>query len=193
MLKYLIFFLIIINVHGFTLFNDLYMIDIDDNKLIIKNHFEDNINVTMKYEQIYENNITPTNNYNNILFNYFLQDISEYYHYIGTTMKKDNMYFDANYEMNNYITNVQLRISGSTFDNMATGFIISLSFNSPINYDGKYILEIKDYIIQFNEYTYTDDNYKLVTVERFGNNFYLHFPYYEKFSQYQFMIKKNEN
>ncbi len=77
------------------------------------------------------------------------------------------------------------------FQNMENDFIVKLEFNCPVNYNGKYYLEAKDYIIVFSENAMLDTDKKPVGVERFGNNFYLNFPSFKENLLYNYTIYYN--
>jgi len=74
---------------------------------------------------------------------------------------------------------------------MNNELILNLSFNGPVNYDGEYYLEIKDIIVVFSNKVIVDQENKTITVERFGNNFYLHFPSFKECLLYDFIIYCN--
>ena len=177
-----------------TLSNFLFKADFDKNNIILTNYKDTNY-VNIKYEKIDE-----SNNINNIEFNYFYSDEIDVYNTIITSMEHNDFYFEAlntmSYSIHNYdknSLNVSLMVMDYKFQDMSNEFIINLSFNSPVNYDGEYYLEINDFIIVFSEIVLFDSGNKTasVTVERFGNNFYLHFPAFKEYILYDFIIYYN--
>jgi hypothetical protein len=198
--------LLIINVltiHGLdtdlTLSNLMFKADFNSNGIILSNYNNQNY-INIKYETMYENNHDNDNNNNikNIKFNIFNSDELDVYHAVISGMEDDTFYFEAlntmSYSIHNYeknLLNVSLYVTGYEFKDINNEFIINLSFNSPINYDGEYYLELQDYIIVFSNKVFLDYENKTATVERFGNNFYLHFPSFKEFLLYDFIIYIN--
>ncbi len=198
MKKLLIFLNILLIVSGIdndlTLLNLLFKVDFDKNSIILSNYDNSNY-VNIKYEKIYENN-----NIKPIEFNMFHTDEMDIYNAIITLMQDDDVYFEAlntmSYSIHNYAKNslkVSLIVMDYKFQDMNNEFVINLSFNGPVNYDGEYYLEIKDFIIVFSEKVSFDSDNKssTVTIERFGNNFYLHFPSFKEYMLYDFIIYYN--
>ena len=185
-MKFLILILIV-NVYSYELSNVLFMSNIINNKLILTNYdidYYDNRTVVIQYETIDKEDI---NNYDNILEidnnnistleidNNLLLEINDnndnIYDNISTIMNINNIILNINYVMNYDVysidgNNLNVSIKISNIFNITNKFILSLSFNGPVNFNGINILEIKDYVIIFN------DSCK---VERFGNYFYIHF------------------
>ena len=193
--------ILIINVliiNGFknieTFSNLLFRANFNENGIILSNHDDCNY-INLKYEKFYENN---NNNHNIIKFNTIYSDEMDTYNAITTTVVNDNFYFEAfnimSYSLRHYSKNslkVTLIIMDYVFQNMDNEFIINLSLNSSVNYNGEYYLEIKDYIIVFSDKVYSDNENKTATVERFGTNFYLHFPSFKEYMLYDFIIYYN--
>ena len=80
------------------------------------------------------------------------------------------------------INNIDKNYFDVNINNINTESII-LVFDGPYNYNGLNIIQIKDFIIYF------EDN-NLINLERFGHYFYIHFN--EK-TTYKFIIKYNND
>ncbi len=180
---------------NYSLSNFLFLVNFNNNSLTLNNY--DNTNqLNIKYEKFYENNSNNIIN-NKIEFNYILYDEFDIYSSIQTIMDNDYYLETLNimsYSINNYAKNsleVLVYLSEFQFQNMENDFIINLSFNSPVNYDGEYYLEAKDYIIVFSEKAVLDDNKKSVGIERFGNNFYLSFSSFKDYLLFNYTIYYN--
>jgi hypothetical protein len=187
----------ILIVYGFdnieTFSNLLFKANFNENGIILSNHDYFNY-INIKYEKVYENNHDI--NQKLIKFSTIYSDEIDVYNTITTAMDDNIFYFEALNTMSNSIHNYEknsLKVSlialGYIFQDMNNEFIINLSFNSSVNYDGEYYLEIKDYIIVFSDKVLSDDENKTASVERFGNNFYLHFPSFEEYMIYDFTIR----
>jgi hypothetical protein len=204
LLFYNILIINILLVNGFdnieTFSNLLFKANFNENGIILSNH--DNFNyINIKYEKVYENNHDNDNiiNIKPIKFSTVYSDEMDVYNTITTAMDDNtNFYFEAlntmSYSIHNYERNslkVSLIVLGYIFQDMNNEFIINLSFNSSVNYDGEYYLEIKDYIVVFSDKVLSDNENKTAIVERFGNYFYLHFPSFKEYMIYDFTIYYN--
>ena len=175
-----------------TIENYLFSANINNNKIILNKHFSDCRPIIISYENIFEDN---TNNKKQIIFNEISNDVFDIYNSVISTMNTTNVYFETKHKMTYCISNsysnalhVSFYMKDFKFQDMKNNIILSLSFNSPINYDGKNILEIKDYILTFSDKVISDKKVKNVQIERFGNYFYLHFPSYNDDMYYNFII-----
>jgi hypothetical protein len=176
---------------AFQLYNFLFKADFDKTGIILSNNNNNYINI--KYENIFEGDkVYP------IEFNTFNYDEIDAYNGVITGYENTNFYFEAlnimSYNIYNYETNslkVSLMIMDYKFQDMNNELILNLSFNGPVNYDGEYYLEIKDIIVVFSNKVIVDQENKTITVERFGNNFYLHFPSFKECLLYDFIIYCN--
>ncbi len=183
---------------NFQLSNFLFKADFDKNSIILSNHNNNNY-VNIKYENICEKNLEYDKVFP-IEFNTFNYDEIDAFNGVTTGEETTNFYIEAlntmSYSIHNYEKNslkVSLIVMDYKFQDMNNEFIINLSFNGPVNYDGEYYLEIKDYIIVFSEKVSFDTENKNASakIERFGNNFYLHFPSFKEYMLYDFIIYYN--
>lgn len=178
--------------------NYLFSANINNNKITLNKHFSNCRPIIIKYENIFEEYFEDNNyNYNkqSIIFDDTSNNIFDIHNSLLSTMNTTNLYFEANYKMTYSISNaysnalyVSFYMKNFKYQNMKNNIILSLSFNSPINYDGKYILEIQNYILTFSDNVISDNKIKNVKIERFGNYFYLHFPSYNNEMYYNFII-----
>ncbi len=180
----------------YSLSNFLFLANLNNNSLILKNY--DNTNqLNIKYENFYEENKNLID-YNKINFNYILYDEFDIYRAVLTVMDTNNIYFEAlntmSYSIHNYEQNslkVSLFVMNYKFQDINNEFIINLSFNSPVNYDGEYYLEAKEYIIVFSEEALLDNDKQSVYIKRFGNNFYINFPSFKDYLLFNYTIYYN--
>ncbi len=190
------------NVYDLVLSNDKFSVNFDYDKIILEK-----LNINKKYkfnpiityqnifEDIYETEseiISGTNPKYKILFDNFIEHLGST-NYIKSSVKinNSNTYFESKYQMISDDTLlVSFYISDFKFKNPNNDLLVSLSFTSgPINYNGKYYLEVQDYIINFSNTTTYNLYSDKVSIERFGNYFYIHFPYFEDELFYNFTIK----
>lgn len=202
-MKFLFFFfgLVYINVvkcnninHDLKLINEYFHIKYDNNNIILNNYYTSNVKIN--YEYIAEVDDYKEFNKQSIIFNEFIKETDEFnkFNYVKKVMNNDKLYFEMNYDTifdNNYVE-VFMFMKG--YNNTNNSIVICISFDREIiNYDGQYILEVKDYIINFSNISFSDNKYNEVNVERFGNYFYINFPSYKDYMQYKFMIKYDSN
>ncbi len=160
--------------YDLKLINEYFYVNFDDNSIIFNNYYSDNIKINFEYIS----DITE-NNKQDISFKYFIKEVDEFnkYNILKAVMKNDNIYYEMSYESfyyNNYM---------DVFIKTNSNIIMCISFDKQIiNYNGKNILEVKDYIIS------TDDN---ITIDRFGNYFYFNFTSNDNL--YKFKIKYISN
>ena len=187
---------LIINYINYIIAKPLFNTDFDMNGFNINN-------IYIKYNNYYEANI---NNISTIKFDTINSDNYDNYSYVSTSMYNNNIYFETTniyYNSNNSLK-VILLITNHQFQDIKNNFILSLSFNKiiygftvstiplgPINFNGKYYLEIDGFNIGFSEKALADDANYMVNLERFGNNFYLHFPSFKQYILYEFNIFQN--
>ncbi len=176
--------------YDLLLINEYFNINYDDNNIILNNY--DISNVKINFEYIAEVSNDEEYNKQNIIFNRFIKDTDDFnnFNYVKTSMKTEQLYFEINYEAiynKNYVDVVMfIKNKASTSTN---NIVICISFDKEIiNYNGKYILEVKDYIINFSNISFSDYKYYKVNVERFGNYFYIYFPSYKDFIHYKFIL-----
>ncbi len=199
MIKYIIYLFFIINtivlpVSTNILSSNKFSINLENEKIILEN-FNNNCKYLSKpiikyeniFEDIYETEsdiISKANPKYKVMFDDF--NINK--NYIISSMKFNNSdtYFEVKYQM---ITDktllVSFYISSFEFKDTSNDLLVSLSFNKLVNYDSKYYLEVDDYVINFSNNT---DNFNKVTIERFGNYFYVHLPYFADELYYNFTI-----
>lgn len=163
-----------------------------------------NINdIYIKYNNYYETNV---NNISTIQFDKIETDNYNTYKYVLASMYNDNIFFETTnvyYNSNNSLK-VILLITNHAFQNTNNEFILNLSFNKifygltistkplgPINFNGKYYLEVGDFNIGFSEKVLIDEEYHTTNLERFGNHFYLSFPSFKEYILYEFNIFQN--
>jgi hypothetical protein len=181
--------------YDLKLINEYFNINYDDNYIILNDY--DTSNVKINFEYIAEVNNYEEYNKQNILFNTFIKDTDDLnnFNYVKTSMKNEKLYFEINYEtiFNNNYVEVYMLMKEYNYSNN-NDIVICISFDKQIiNYDGNYILEFKDYIINFSNISFSDYKYNKVNVERFGNYFYINFPSYKDYMQYKFTIKYASN
>jgi hypothetical protein len=173
--------------------NNFY-VDFDYDKISLKEYDRSNKDIIIKYETISEDN---TNKSNKIYFSYFHNELENSIEYVRHIYSFNKTYMEFINEVNhtnkytNNKINVYLFMKGWQFDNN-NNIILNISVNNPVNYDGKYYLEINNFIINFSENCNSDYTHKKVFVERFGNYFYIHFPSYKSSLYYNFSIDYNE-
>jgi len=178
--------------YDLKLTNEYFYINYDDNSIILNNYYSDSY-VKINFEYISESEGSQQN----ILFNTFIKEteVLDNFEYIRALMKNNNLYYEIIYESfynKNYIDVYTMIKKNNTNINDET--IICISFDrAQINYDGNYTLEVKDYIINFSNISFSDYKYNKVNLERFGNYFYIHFPSYLDYIQYTFTIKYEPN
>ncbi len=194
----IIFYIYNINIvyglfEDYSLSNFLFSVNFNKNSLILN---DNNVPLNIKYESFYENNINIK--INKIEFNSILSEEFDIYSGVETIMDTNKYYFQIfniiSYSIHNYAKNtleVSLYLTNFEFENFDNNLIINLSFNCPINYDGKYYLEANNYIIVFSERALLDDNLIKIDVDRFGNNFYLNFPSFKDYLLYNYTIYYN--
>ena len=164
----LLLLLLINSVLSLEIYNMLFFSKINNNQIILDDY--NNNTVFIKYEDIYDNNTFKEKiNFNhNKLFKItydMVYDIYEYkYNYLNISLRMKNITFEEN-------------------------LVLSLSFNNPVNYNGRNVLEIKNYIITFSNTVLVDNKQNNIEIERFGNWFYLHFPVFKNDLYYYFIIR----
>jgi hypothetical protein len=151
-------------------YNMLFFAKINNNQIILDDY--DNNTIIIKYEDIYDNN-----NFKEKI------DFNNQYHKLFKISY--DMIYDVYDYKNNYL-NISLKMKNITFEE---NLVLSLSFNNPINYNGRNVLEIKNYIITFSENVLVDNYKNKIQIERFGNWFYLHFPVFKNDLYYNFIIR----
>jgi hypothetical protein len=178
----IIFLLLIISVsaNNHILENYLFVTNITNSDIILHKHFSNSRPIIIKYINIFEEN--DNNKKHSIIFNETSNNIFDEYNSLISIMNND-LYFEVNYKNTYSISNayynalhVSFYIKNFKFQNMKNNIILGLSFNSPINYDGKYLLEIENYILTFSDTVNSDNIIKNVKIERVGNYFYIIFP-----------------
>ncbi len=179
--------------YDLNIVNQYFYINYDDNYIILNSY--DTPYVKINFEYIAEIDNYEEYNKTNILFNTFIKDDE----YIKTIMKNQKLYFEMNYDTlyNNKYVDVFMfmKENNKIVNNIVNNkIVICISFDKEsINYDGEYILEVKDYVINFSNISFSDGKYNKVNVERFGNYFYIYFPSYKDYIQYKFTIKYEPN
>ena len=181
------------------LVNEYFNINYDDNHITLNNY--DISNVKINFEYIAEVSDDEEYNKQPILFNKFIKDSDDFnkFNYVKTTMHTEKLYFEVNYDTLYYNKFVEVYMFIKNNNISINSIVICISFDKEIiNYDGNYILEVKDYVINFSNISFTAQNsnnkvWNKVTVDRFGNYFYIYFPSYKDFIQYKFIIKYDSN
>ena len=179
--------------YDLNIVNNYFYINYDDNYIILNSY--DTPYVKINFEYIAEIDNNEEYKKTNILFNTFIKDNE----YIKTIMKNKKLYFEMNYDTfynNNYVDVFMFmkEQNKTKYGANINNIVICISFDKEnINYDGKYTLELKDYVINFSNISFSDGKYNKVNVERFGNYFYIYFPSYKDYMQYKFTIKYEHN
>jgi len=188
--------LLIINKITQTISKSLLNTDFDKNGITIND-------IYIKYNNYYETNI---NNISDIQFDTINSDNNDNYTYVLTSMYNHNIYIETTniYYKSNNTLKVILLIMEHEFQNTKNELILNLSFNKifygfniimsplgPINFNGKYYLEVGNFNIIFSEKVLIDNEYHVANLERFGNHFYLNFPSFKQYIIYDFTICEN--
>jgi hypothetical protein len=177
--------------YDLKLISENFYINYDDNNIILNDYNLESI-VKINFEYISDIN---EHYKQNIKFNSFIKETNEFskFNFVKTAMNKDKLYYEINYDALYYTNHLEafMLMKGFTTTNE---IIICISFDREIiNFDGKHTLEIKNYVINFSNISFSDNKYNKVNVERFGNYFYIHFQSYVDYMQYKFTISYNYN
>ncbi len=165
-----------------------FYVDFDYSNIVLKSNCNKR-DVIINYETLSEKDI-----YKKISFGYFATDLNNNVEYVRQIHSSNYVYMELMNEINhtNKYTNNKMDVYLFTkrwnFTNMDNNLVLHFSVNHPVNYDGKYLLQISDYNIVFSEFCESDYIKKKVLIERFGNNFYIHFPAYKAAIYYYFSI-----
>jgi hypothetical protein len=159
--------------------------------------------IYIKYNSYYETNV---NNISAIQFDTISSDNNDNYTFVLTSLYNHNIYIETTnifYKSNNTLK-VILLIMEHEFQNTKNELILNLSFNKifyglniltsplgPINFNGKYYLEVGKFNIIFSKKVLIDNEYHMANLDRFGNHFYLNFPSFKEYIIYDFTIFEN--